>query len=112
MKVNMSKVALLTAALTTIAASGSPAWAGDFAQKHPRRAEVLGRGMNLNHRITKNAGNLDGHYNQLKHEDHSIHRQEQADARANGGHITAGEKQQLNREENHVSRQIQHDKHN
>ncbi len=60
MKVKMSQVALLTAALTTIAASGNPALAGNFANNHPRRAQVLGRDGSLNRRMNRNEGNLGG----------------------------------------------------
>jgi hypothetical protein len=80
-----------------------------FADRHPRRAEVLGRDQNLNHAIQANKGDLNGHYKQLKREDGAIKRQEQADARFNGGHITPAEKRQLNREENRLARQIKHD---
>jgi hypothetical protein len=111
MKVNLSKVALLSAVLATVAASGNPAWAGKWADQHPRRAEVNGRDANLNRRINNHEGNLDGHYGQLKHEDHAIRHQERMDARVNGGHITSGEKAQLNHEENRVNRQIERDKH-
>jgi len=82
---------------------------GQFAKNHPRRAEVMHRDNHLNNRVNRNRGNLGGHYGQLKHEDHSIQRQQQRDARANGGHITQGQKTQLNREENHMNRQIQRD---
>jgi hypothetical protein len=80
-----------------------------FDRNHPRRSEVLDRKNNLNRKINANRGNLDGHYGQLKHEDRSIRRQEQRDARMNGGHITRGEQAHLNREENHLNRQIKHD---
>lgn len=82
---------------------------GNFAQNHPRRAEVLGRDNGLNNQIQGDRGDLSGHYNQLSHEDASIRRQEQADARFNGGYITKGEQNQLNREENHVQNQINRD---
>jgi hypothetical protein len=73
---------------------------GSFAQNHPRRAEVLGRDNNLNNQLTADKGNLDGHYGQLSREDSAIF---------NGGYITKGEQNQLNREENHVQNQINRD---
>ena len=82
---------------------------GNFAQNHPRRAEVLGRDANLNNQVQADRGDLSGHYNQLNREDSAIRRQEQADARFNGGYITPGEQKQLNREENHVQNQINRD---
>ena len=80
-----------------------------FKQQHPARAEVLGRDNNLNRELKEDKGDLNGHYNQLKTQDNSIRRQEQADAARNGGHITGQEDRQLNREENGLSRQINHD---
>lgn len=83
--------------------------AQSFNQKHPRRAEVLHRDNGIKNQINANKGNLSGHYGQLKAEDNAIHRQERADARANGGHITKAEQRQLNREENHLEHQVKHD---
>ena len=42
----------------------------------------------------------------------NINRQANADRRANGGGLTPGQKQNINREQNHASRQIQQEKHN
>ena len=77
--------------------------------KHPRRAEVLHRDAGLNRQINADRGRLGGHYGQLKSEDASIARQEQRDARANGGYITRKQKQQLNQEENHLKSQVNQD---
>lgn len=82
---------------------------GTFAQKHPRRAEVLGRDNNLNNAINQDRGQLGGNYQALKTDDRSIRQQEQADARANGGYITGTQKQQLNQEENQLRQQIGQD---
>ena len=82
---------------------------GSFASRHPRRAEVLGRDANLNRQIWQDKGHLDGQFGHLEKEDQSIARQEQRDARANGGFITKQEQNQLNREENSLHRQIQRD---
>ena len=81
---------------------------GNFDSQHPRRAEVLNRDAN---EINKNKaaaanGEITGRQErQLNREDASIRRQEQADARRNGGTITKGEQAKLNREENKVNRQ-------
>jgi len=122
MKVNKNfKVAVLTACvLGTLASASLPSYAGNqrgfwgnreqrFDNRHPRRSEVLDRAGNLNNRINADRGNLDGHYQQLSREDRSIRRQEQRDARMNGGHITAQEQQHLNREENRLNNQIRRD---
>ncbi len=105
---SIGMVAALT--LGVLINSTTPADAkGGWKARHPRRAEVLGRDNNLNRRINANRGDLGGHYGQLKRQDRAIRRQEQRDARMNGGHITKGEQRQLNREENHVSREIKRD---
>ena len=107
MKIGAISAFALVAMIVTI--MPSDAQANRFANRHPRRAQVLRRDGNLNRRVNANRGDLGGHYGQLKHEDRSIRRQEQRDARANGGHITRGEQNQINREENHVNNQIKRD---
>ncbi len=84
----------------------------NFAEHHPRRAEVLSRDNNLNKEIQADKGNLGGNYNKLEREDQAIRQQEQADARFNGGYITKGEQRQLNHEENELQHQINRDDHN
>ncbi len=106
---NTRTISLLSMAAVLLLSIQPQAFAGNFQQNHPRRAQVLHRTNNLNNRVNKNVGQLGGHYNQLKREDSSVAHQEQRDARQNGGHITTGEQKQLNREENHISRQIQRD---
>jgi hypothetical protein len=107
---NVKFGATSAAALILICASMTPSYAGNFQKNHPRRAQVLNRANHEQNRVNRNAGHLGGHYGQLSKEDNSIHRQEQRDARQNGGHITRGEQGQLNREENHLNNQINRDK--
>lgn len=88
-------------------AQGRP---GDqFADNHPRRAEVLGRDSRINGRLNRDYGQLDGNYGQLKQQDQSIRQQEQADAKANGGYITQQQRQQFNQEESQLNQQIKQD---
>lgn len=94
-----------------VVVTGTPSLAGEFAEKHPRRAEVLNRDNNLKNQTNRDEGHLGGHHGQLRHEEHAIKKQEQADAAAHGGHITRGEQHQINKEENHVEHQIQRDHH-
>ncbi len=82
---------------------------GQFAHRHPRRAEVLGRDNNMRHELREDHGHLGGNYNHLMAEDKSIHRQERRDARRDGGHITQQQQNHLNREENRMNRQIHRD---
>lgn len=105
-----SKVAPISFALGLLfTTSILPSFAGNFWQNHPRRAEVLRRDKNINCEINRERGDLGGHYGQLKAEDRAIRRQEQRDARMNGGDITATEQHRLNREENHLNNQIRRD---
>lgn len=104
------KSLLSVAALGLVLTIAAPSYAGQFQRNHPRRAEVNARDNAAQRRLNRNYGNLGGHYNQLSREDRNIHRQQRAEARANGGHITRGEQNQLNREENHLDRQINRDR--
>jgi hypothetical protein len=110
--VNMQhkRILVITTAIISVICTAPCSFAGNFAQQHPRRAEVHARTSNLNSRINKDKGDLGGNYGQLKKEDSSIHRQERRDSRVNGGFITKGQKAQLNKEENGVSRQIKQDR--
>jgi len=92
-----------------IGSSATPSFAGQFAQNHPRRAQVLNRDARLNQRITGDLGHLNGNYGKLENQDLSIMHQEQRDARINGGYITHGQQAQLNREENHLSNEVRND---
>jgi hypothetical protein len=98
-------------ALAIGCSSNCPSFA-NFAQQHPRRAEVLGRAGNLNRRINNDYGHLGGQYGHLETQDRSIVAQEQRDARRNGGFITRGQQGQLNREENSLSRETFYDNKN
>lgn len=109
MNTNIRNLSVLSLAAAVLLATQTQSFAGEFAQKHPRRAEVLHRSNHINNRINADKGNLSGHYSQLKREDRSVVRQEQHDARTDGGHITRGEQKQLNHEENHLNKQIQRD---
>lgn len=87
-----------------------PSYAWPFCGNHPRRTEVTRRDNILNREINRDRGDLSGHYGQLKAEDRAIRKQEQRDIRMNGGYLTRGEQHRLNREENSVQRQINHDR--
>lgn len=80
-----------------------------FDREHPRRAEVLGRDAGLQNRIQGDTGRLGGNYKSLMGQDASIRKQEQTDARANGGYITPAQKKQLNQEENTLRKDIKQD---
>ena len=85
------------------------AMAGQWANNHPRRAEVNSRLENQNRRIDKERkeGEITkGQAQELHHEDHQIRQEERDMASQNGGHITKQEQKTLNQQENAVSRQI------
>jgi hypothetical protein len=48
----------------------------------------------------------------LEHREASVNREEHAMRRADGGHLTAGDKAALTRRQNNISRSISKDKHN
>jgi hypothetical protein len=82
---------------------------GNFAQNHPRRAQVLSQDKSLNNSINQDKGNLGGNYGNLERKDQSIANQEQRDARQNGGYITQGEQQHLDNRETNLQNQINKD---
>jgi hypothetical protein len=98
--------------VSVISINALPVLAETFTQRHPRRAEVLGRDNHINNRINAAKGNLGGKYNHLERQDNSIRRQEQNDAHRNGGYITRGQQGQLNREENALSKETAMDNKN
>lgn len=102
-----------TLALATLAATFalplSAATAETWAQAHPRRAEVNERLAHQNARITQGVreGQLTpGQARALRADDRAIRAEERADAAVNGGHITRGEQNRLNRQENADGRAI------
>lgn len=102
------RVAVASLGLAMIAMSGASADTR-WERHHPRRDEVVDRLHNQDLRIQdeRREGELtarQAHY--LHREDRAIFRQEQREARINGGYLTKGQQRQLNREENGVSGQI------
>ena len=112
---NISKVIVLAVATTFIAGTAVSTMAADetpkgqWAKKHPRRAQVNHRLNNQNKRIHKEVkeGELSKTQAQALHKDDRQIRQEERDmASQNGGHITKQEQATLNQQENAVSKQI------
>ena len=108
------KTITLIGALSTLAILGVASSASAetrWEHNHPRRDEVVDRLQWQNARITteRREGELTfGQAQRLRAEDRGIFRQEQFEARLNGGHITRGEQYALNQEENVVSGRIGH----
>lgn len=89
--------------------SVTDAWAGDFQQNHPRRAEVNQRVRNQNQRIRQGvaSGKLTtAQAQQLHSADASVKANERADVKANGGYLTKSEQQGFNQQLNANSKAI------
>lgn len=84
----------------------------DFAQKHPRIAEVMGRLRNERARISADlkAGKItEDQAEALMKKVHKIHKEELRDVRKNDGSLTREEQEKLNQEEDTLSKRIHHD---
>jgi len=108
--ISLTKLSVVACAAVLVVGSASSAFAESYwDQTHPRRDEVNDRLRNQDHRINQKVreGEISrGQARQLHREDHAIRNQERRMAARDGGHITAHDQRVLNREENHVSRQI------
>jgi hypothetical protein len=71
---------------------------------------VLHRDIRIGGTLNADAGKLGGNYGSLKQQQQSIRQQEQADAAANGGHITKAQQGQLNGEEKLLNQEIRADR--
>lgn len=77
-------------------------------KRHPRRKEVVQRAQNQkakNNAAAVNGKITDAQAKKLDRQDNRIERQEQREAKANGGFITKDQQAQLNKEENHVNQE-------
>ena len=104
----------ILAPISQVRADATTATPGQFAKKHPRRAEVNKRIRNQNKRINqgvKNGSLTPQQAQQLKSNDAAIKSQERADVKANGGYLTKPEQRQLNQEENANNKLIGDEKH-
>ncbi len=84
----------------------------DFAQRHPRISEVLGRLRNERERISADlkAGKItEDQAEALMEKARKIHRQELRDVRKNDGTLTKEEQEKLNKEEDMLSKRIHQD---
>ncbi len=88
---------------------GGSGGGGNFAQNHPRRAQVLSEDHSLNNTINQDKGDLGGNYGRLERQDQNIAQQEQRDARINGGYITQGQQQYLDQREANLQNKISKD---
>ncbi len=101
--------ALITAGLALGSLAAVAANGTEWREQHPRRAEVNARLAHQQSRIHEEVREGDltrAQGAQLSAQDRSIRRQERNLAAGQGGHITAAQQHELNREENRVSREI------
>ena len=85
-----------------------------FAEKHPRRAEVDRRERNQQKRIANGlkSGKLSAaQASKIEGQEAAIDREKRQDVKANGGYLTKGQQQQINQQQNGVSKEIYNDKH-
>jgi hypothetical protein len=100
---------LITAGLALGSVNAAAATGAEWREQHPRRAEVNARLAHQQARIHEEVREGDltrAQGAKLSAQDHSIRRQERSMASGQGGHITASQQRQLNREENAVGRKI------
>jgi hypothetical protein len=105
------KLLTATSVAALLVSFGGNAFAGAWAQQHPRRAQVNTRLANQNRRVheqVKEGELTKGQAAALHRDDHSIRTEERAMASQDGGHITKSEQHVLNQQENAVSKQIGH----
>lgn len=107
----VSKAVLL---LVSVGVAAPVAHAARFAQKHPRRAEVNARERNQKRRINqgvKNGTMTKEEAHQERQDLRNIKREERAEVKANGGHLTKSEQKDLNHQLNQNSKDIYGEKH-
>ncbi|HEY9712987.1 MAG TPA: glycosyl hydrolase, partial [Chroococcales cyanobacterium] len=74
----------------------------EFDKHHPWRAKVIHNDISLHNQLHQDAGHLDGHYNELDKRIHTLYRDEEREAKNNGGHLTNKEYQHLLARERHI----------
>lgn len=111
MSFNFSRCMVLPAAVLLL---GTVALAQDSSST-PKPGEVAQRKDNQQDRIANGvkSGQLTaGETANLETKEAAINGETRADRAANGGKLTPAEKQQINQQQNHLSKQIYNDKHN
>lgn len=78
----------------------------EFDKLHPWRAQVLDGAEDLRQEMRRDAGHLDGHYEDIRKEILAIKNDEERFARENGGEITAEQKTSLLKREKEVEQEL------
>lgn len=91
--------------IVVVSALSSVAMAAEVDRRENRQQDRIGQGVQ--------SGQLTpGETARLEHQEQRIDNQVKAERAANGGHLTAAERAQVNREQNRESRRIYAAKHN
>ena len=106
MKVKTTIVALLSCVLTTAALAQNPAPApGTEGERAHNQQQRIGQGVQ--------SGQLTaGETSHLESREASVNREKRGMRASDDGHLTASDRRQLNRRQNHISKSIYKDKHN
>ena len=97
------------------AAIWSPIYGQDASAGPEKEGRVQRRQESQQARIAQGVGSgqlTAGETGNLEHREARLNREVRNDRKANGGTLTAQERRQVNRQQNHVSRNIYRDKHN
>jgi hypothetical protein len=98
-------VKTLVKMIVVVSALSSVAMAAEVDRRENRQQDRIGQGVQ--------SGQLTpGETARLEHQEQRIDNQVKAERAANGGHLTAAERAQVNREQNRESRRIYAAKHN
>lgn len=109
MRLTKIAVVALATGLVAVSSAGSAFAESAWDASHPRRDEVNDRLRHQDRRINqeRREGEIShGQARQLHREDHRLRNEERRMAARDGGHLTRYDQHVLNRQENHVSRQI------
>lgn len=103
MKINkgMQVLAVLVAGLAFAGVAG----AQTVADRKENQQDRIAQGVNSGQLTSGETSHLEGQESALNHETRSMRA-------ADGGKLTAGDKRVINRQQNHLSREIYRDKHN
>jgi hypothetical protein len=104
---------MLSSAAAQTSTNTSGAGAGVVDPGHPRVNQINQREENQQDRIAngiKNDKLTPGQASRLERGEQRLQNNEKKDMAADGGHLTKQDQRQLNREANHMSKRIAHDK--
>jgi len=90
---------------STSSQSSTPAKPGEVAQRKENQQDRIANGVKSGQLTAGETANLEN-------KEAAINRETRADRAANGGKLTGAEKQQINQQQNQLSKQIYNDKHN